>query len=63
MNIFGDMEILWSPQNSTSHKGVISMHFIVFSDGQGTELEYDSGLLEFKYCLVRLIFLVFFGKQ
>ena len=69
MNIFWGMkiflDIFWgSPQNwptfSPEHLGVISMHFGVFSYGQGMEWRYFLGLLKFQIFLGVLEFLIFF---
>ena len=64
MNIFGGMKILWIFFGG-HHKiglclGVISMHFNVFSLGQGTEWGYYFGLVKFQIFLGYFKLLIFF---
>ena len=52
MNIFGGMKILWiffGSSQSWASLRVISMQVRVFFKGQGTELGYVFGLLNYKY--------------
>ena len=55
MNIFGGIKILWiffgGHHKIGLYLGVISMHFMVSSLGQGTEWGYFFGLLKFQICL------------
>ena len=68
MNIFGGMKILWIFFGGQHKIGlylrVISMHFRVFSQGQGTEWGIFFGLIRFQiFFLVCLKFLIFFGVK
>ena len=42
------MDIFWGHHKIGLYLGVISMHFRVFSEGQGTECGYFWGLLKFQ---------------
>ena len=70
MNIFWGMKTMviffWGSDNIGLYLGVISMHFWVFSEGQGTEWGiFFGGCKNFKYflgCLKSLIFIFFWGE-
>ena len=57
------MDIFWGHHKIGLYLGVISMHFRVFSLGQGTEWGYFVGLLKFQVFLGCLKFLIFLGGE
>ena len=55
------VDIFWGHHKIGLYLGVISMHFRVFSEGQGTEWEIFWGLLKFQIFFWVLKFLTFVG--